>query len=314
MMSEKLTLGVLDFCSVPPDKTNDYVLRSTLKLAQKADAFGYSRYWLTEHHGDSAHSSPELLIPLIAGMTQTIRVGAAGILLYFYSPLKVAENFKLLETLFSNRIDLGIGRGISEPLINQALLDGRSQTCNLDLYREKVEQLMNYLDGSSQVQVTPIGAFPPEVWVLGSSRNSVPLAAHNGLAYSHSLFHQGCQDNPSILQEYRETFQVHFEKIPTPCCNLAVAGICADTEAEAYRLLEQHTNDFVVPTVVGNAPQCKEKLQALQERYDIDEIIFLDLCQEFESRLRCYELLAAEFGLTNHSTQPIQMKKFPAVV
>ena len=298
-MSEQLSLGVLDFCTVPPGKTHGYALSTTIELARRVEAFGYSRYWLAEHHGGGAHASPELLIPIIAGLTRRIRVGAAGVLLYFYSPLKVADNFNLLETLFSERIDLGIGRGGADPLTAQALLDGRTRTLERDLYKEKVEHLMDYLRGNSQVRVTPVSPTIPEVWVLGSGRNSVPIAAHNGVAYSHSLFHKGCQDDPSILKEYRETFQTQSKKVPTPRCNIAVAGICADTEARAHQLQEQHTNDFIMLNVVGTANQCKEKLLALQERYAVNEIIFLDICQEFDDRLRSYELLASELGLTS---------------
>jgi luciferase family oxidoreductase group 1 len=313
-MSEQISLGVLDFCSIPPNKTNGYALRSTVELARRVDTLGYSRYWLTEHHKGAAHASPELLIPIIAGLTKRIHVGAAGILLYFYSPLKVVENFGLLETLFSERIDLGICRGGQEPLIAQALLDGRTRKLDLNLYKEKVETLMNYLYGSSKIPATLIDSPQPEVWVLGQGWRSVSLAAQNGVAYSHSLFHKGFQDNPTILQKYRETFEPRFEKIPTPRCNIAVAGICADTEAQAYQLLEQHSNyQFIIPSIVGNPSQCKEQLEALQERYGVSEIIFLDLCQECEDRLRSYELLAAELGLTSVSAPRFNMTESLAI-
>jgi alkanesulfonate monooxygenase SsuD/methylene tetrahydromethanopterin reductase-like flavin-dependent oxidoreductase (luciferase family) len=124
------------------------------------------------------------------------------------------------------------------------------------------------------------------------------LAAQNGIAYSHSLLHTGAQDNPNIFQEYRKTFQPRL--LSSPKLNIAVAGICADTEDQAYKLLKQHTNSFVIPNVVGTAKQCKEKLLAIQERFDVNEIIFLDLCHELEDRLRSYELLASELNLGDY--------------
>lgn len=297
-MSKQLTLGVLDFCSVP-NKTSVYNLRSTIQLARQAEILGYSRYWLAEHHEFTSHASPEILIPTIAGMTKKIRVGSAGILLYFYSPLKVAENFKLLETLFRGRIDLGLCRGATIPSIAKELLDGRTRILNLDLYREKVENLLHFLHDSSSIYVPPAGSVtPPEVWSLGSGWNSMRLAAQNGIAYSHSLFHKGAQDDPNIVQEYRKTFQPRL--LLSPKLNIAVAGICADTEDRAYELLKQHKNSFVIPTVVGTAGQCKEKLLAIQKRFDVDEIIFLDLCHELEDRLRSYELLASELNLRDY--------------
>ena len=311
-MNEQISLGVLDFCSVPPKRNSKYTLHNTIELACQVEALGYSRYWLAEHHGSAAHASPEILIPLIAALTKRIRIGAAGILLYFYSSLKVAENFKLLETLFSGRIDLGVCGGYADPLTAQALLDGRAKEPNFDLYQEKVEHLINFLYKTPEIRVTPLGSAAPQIWVLGGGGNSLSLAAQNGLVYSHSLFHIGFQDNPSLLQNYRETFRSRTEKNLVPHCNIAVAGICAETEAQARRLLKQHTNEFIVPTIVGNPSQCKEKLQVLQERYGVNEIIFLDLCQEYEDRLRSYALLAAELELATISEQYAQITELPA--
>ena len=296
-MSKQLSLGVLDFCAVP-GKTSIYALSSTIQLARQAEVLGYSRYWLTEHHELTAHASPELLIPTIAGITEKIRVGSAGILLYFYSPFKVAENFKLLETLFRGRIDLGLCRGVATPSITKELLDGRTRELSLNLYQEKVESLLHFLHDSSSVNVPPVGSATPEVWSLGSGWNSMRLAAQNGIAYSHSLFHKGAQHDPSIIQEYREKFQPRL--LLSPKQNVTVAGICAETENQAHRLLKQHTNSFVIPSIVGTASQCKEKLLALQERFKVDEIIFYDVCHELEDRLRSYELLAEELKLENN--------------
>lgn len=314
MMTKKLNLGVLDFCSVPPKKTNKYALHTTIELACRAEALGYSRYWLAEHHGNAAHASPELLIPLIAGLTKKIRIGTAGILLYFYSPLKIAENFKLLETLFEGRIDLGVCRGGAVPYLAQALLDGRTRNLDLELYQEKVERLIKYLRGSSNLQSLSPDISIPEVWILGSGWNSVPTAANNGLAYSYSLFHKGFQDNPDILKTYQESFEAKSNIISVSLNNIAVAGICAETEAKADRLLEQHNNEFIVPSVVGNPRQCKNKLLELQERYGVDEIIFLDLCQEFEDRLHSYELLATELGLMNSALQKTTTTELSTIV
>jgi len=313
IMSKKLNLGVLDFCCVPPKKNEIYALSATIELARRVDELGYSRYWLAEHHGSTAHASPELLIPVITGLTRRIRVGTAGVLLSFYSPFKVAENFKLLEALFSERIDLGIARGLTDKLTSEALLDGRTREPDLDLYKEKVETLIKFLRGNSQVWVMPFTTPPPEVWVLGSGRGSMPLAAQNGVGYSHSLLHDGFDGNPSILEEYCQTFQLQSQKIPAPLYNIAVAGICAETETSVKQLLEQHTNNSLVPSVVGTPNQCKEKLLELQERYKVNEIIFLDLCQEFEARLRSYQLLAAELGLSDLPAQNFDMSEYPAV-
>lgn len=304
-MNTPLNLGILDFCDVHPNQTDIYSLSSTIELARHADALGYSRYWLAEHHEwGTAHASPELLIPVIAGLTQKIRVGTAGVLLSFYSPLKVADNFKLLELLFSERIDLGIARGLTDESISQALLGGKTKYKDYSVYQEKVDNLIAYLHNQGKIPAKPYSANSPEVWVLGSGNSSMPLAAQNGVAYSHSLLHSGFDGNPLILQEYRETFQAKSGQMLAPKYNIAIAGICAETETDVQRLLKPSQDDCIVASVTGTPSQCKKKLQELQERYEVDEIIFMDLCRKFEDRVRSYELLAAEFGLMDRNQNP----------
>ena len=107
-----LDLSVLDQSPVRSGGTPAQALAETVQLAQAADSLGYRRYWLAEHHGTDgfAGSAPEVLITRVAAATSHIRVGAGGVMLAHYSPLKVAENFRVLENLYPGRIDLGIGR------------------------------------------------------------------------------------------------------------------------------------------------------------------------------------------------------------
>src|ERR1700759_4899578 len=122
-----LTLGVLDQSPISPGGTAAQALRETLELARRCDRLGYSRYWLAEHpHSRSfASAAPEILIGRIAAETSRLRVGSGGILLQHYSPLKVAESFRLLEALYPGRIDLGIGRSSgAEPHIKKTLQQG----------------------------------------------------------------------------------------------------------------------------------------------------------------------------------------------
>src|SRR5882672_6613243 len=121
-----LRLGVLDQSPVRGGGAAE-AIHETLELAEICDRLGYYRYWLAEHHATPglAGSTPEVLIGQVAARTSRIRVGAGGVMLQHYSPLKVAENFRMLETLFPGRIDLGIGRAPgSDPLTARALAHG----------------------------------------------------------------------------------------------------------------------------------------------------------------------------------------------
>src|SRR5919199_4987585 len=120
-------LSVLDQSPVRATQSPADAVRETLRLAEAADRLGYHRYWLAEHHSTPglAGSSPEVLIGQVAARTKQLRVGSGGVMLMHYSPLKVAESFRVLETLFPGRIDLGIGRAPgADPLTTQALAYG----------------------------------------------------------------------------------------------------------------------------------------------------------------------------------------------
>src|ERR671933_1553347 len=120
-------LSVLDQSPIRATQTPAAAIRETLRLAEAAERLGYHRYWLAEHHSTSglAGSSPEVLIGQVAARTSRLRVGSGGVMLSHYSSLKVAEQFRMLETLFPGRIDLGIGRAPgSDGLTNAALAVG----------------------------------------------------------------------------------------------------------------------------------------------------------------------------------------------
>src|SRR5947209_16350919 len=107
-----IQLGALDFSPVTRGMKPADAIWDTIDLSKDLDALGYSRFWIAEHHGSGvAHSCPEILIPVIAGITHRIRVGSAGILLRLYNPLKIAKTFRLLHAIYPRRIDLAIARG-----------------------------------------------------------------------------------------------------------------------------------------------------------------------------------------------------------
>jgi luciferase family oxidoreductase group 1 len=292
--STRLRLGVLDLCPAPPDTTGRAALFDSLETAVRVEALGFSRYWLAEHHGPgTAHSCPEILVGLIAQMTEHIRVGTAGILLNYYSPLKVAKTFRLLQALFPGRIDLGVGAGgVDEDTARGLIGDPKT----MPDYAGKVRDLAAYLH-DDKLPITPRGVGVPEMWVLGSGGlTSALTAARNGTAYGLALFLPGGKDDPAPIEAYRSQFHPS-PTLARPQWNIAVAGVCADTDEEALRLCALHRNSFLVPTVVGGPEQCRAQLQQLSERYQTDEIIFVALSGSAERRLRSYELLAQVFEL-----------------
>ncbi len=213
----------------------------TIELAKLCDELGYYRYWVAEHH-DSIHFAnpcPEILATAIASVTNNIRVGSGGVMLSHYSPLKVAECFKMMATLFPDRIDLGVGRAPGGTGLTSQALAFPHQPHHGDLYAQQAQQLKGFIEGNlpqnnpySQIKVLPDSSPQPELWMLGSSGGSAGLAGHLGYNIALARFIDPDNCHPSIFSEYLEQWK-RAEHQGTPNRMLAIACICADTEEEA---------------------------------------------------------------------------------
>jgi len=330
-------LSVLDQSPVRSGGTPADAIHETLDLARAADRLGYHRYWLAEHHSTAglAGSSPEVLIGRVAALTSRIRVGSGGVMLTHYSPLKVAESFRVLETLFPGRIDLGIGRAPgSDPLTARALSHGPG-ALGLEHFPNQIADLIAFLgDGLpaghpfAGVRAMPTGPTAPDVWLLGSSGDSAAYAAHFGTAFSFAHFIND-EGGPEVVRAYRE----HFRPSPwldAPRASVAAFAVCADTEAEAERLarsrdlflvrlrtgrpgpypsVEEALAHPYTPlelaivrhtrrrTITGAPERARERLLALADEYGVDELVVVTITHSPKARLRSYELLAEAFGL-----------------
>ena len=250
-----LTLGVVDQSPRRQGGTAREALSETLELARVCDRLGYHRYWLAEHHGAGglASASPEILIPLIARETARMRVGSGGVMLTHYSPLKIAEQFRLLTELFPGRIDLGLGRAPGSDLRTAHALSPQGRHAALDRYPEQVEELVSLLEGGyppghplAGVRVTPepardeAGALAPgalpEVWLLGSSTESAALAAERGLAFSYAQFINPVAElGERAARLYRERFRPS-PQLSEPRLSVAVTALCSESGERAEML------------------------------------------------------------------------------
>jgi luciferase family oxidoreductase group 1 len=237
-------LSIVDQCPVPEGFTPADALRSTIDLAQLADRLGYERYWIAEHHatGSFASSAPEVLIARVAADTAHIRVGSGGVMLPHYSPLKVAEVFRMLHALYPDRIDLGIGRAPGgSPLDTFALRRERTRSPMPDDFPQQMAELMAFLSGSfpdehpfREIAVSPAMPDAPEVWLLGSSMWSAAAAAQFGVPYAFAHF-----IDPTHTRKAIEYYREHVNRKGGALAGqtiLALGAICAETEAEAHRI------------------------------------------------------------------------------
>jgi len=337
-------LSVLDQSPIRTGATPADAVNETLALAELADRLGYHRYWLAEHHSTAglAGSTPEILIGQVAARTRHLRVGSGGVMLSHYSPLKVAENFRMLETLFPGRIDLGIGRAPGSDQLTAHALQAGPTAFPTDQFAVQVRDLFGYLTNSlpaehpfARVRAMPAGPTAPEFWLLGSSDQSAALAAYFscGFSFAHFITHHG---GDAVMRMYREHFRPS-EAMPEPVGNIGVFALCADTEEEArylaksrdlwiLRLYRGETGPYPTPeqadsavyserdrailaynqgrTIAGTPEQVREHLEALGKLYGIDEFVVVTICHDFKARLRSYELLAKVFDLAPGASAP----------
>ena len=327
-----MKISAVDQSPIFSNSSADQAIKDTRELAKYCDSLGLNRFWLAEHHGSSSFAgcSPEILIPSLASETESIRIGSGGVMLMHYSPYKVAENFRLLESLFPNRIDLGLGRAPGSDAYQAGALAYGSKTTGPEFFPTKMNDLKSFLEGSvsstksfESVNVTPGLGKLPEVWLLVSSRQGAEYAAHFGLPMALAYFiDPSCID---LADVYRDNFQssIFADK---PKIIVGVFSICADTDKEAEELslsaaawrlnsqkgifgtfptLEEakdsingdlaRTNDN--RTFVGTAQTIREKLQPILNKVEPEELKIITICEPFSARVRSYDLIKQSFAL-----------------
>ena len=339
-----LPLSILDLSPVTTATPPAQALRNTLDLARFADTLGYTRYWLAEHHNlaNIASSAPDIMIGQVAAVTQNMRVGSGGVMLPNHAPLMVMERFKVLEALYPDRIDLGLGRAPGTDQITALALRRRQDTTGeqddfLDRFQEMILFENNGFPPNhpfSKVAAMPTGVKLPPIWLLGSSGYSAELAAHVGAGFSFAHHFSDFPPEGPMLA-YRNEFKPSGWR-QTPYAILGVAAICAATETEADTLAKSADLHFARRAVgqygplaspeeaaaypytpvdrqriehnrkrliVGSPAQVRARIMALADATKADEVMITTMVFDHAARKRSYELLADEFKLRTDSTR-----------
>ena len=327
-----VTLSILDQSPVHGTETATEALQHTIELATKAEAWGYHRFWVSEHHASDRvmGSSPEVLMAHLLAKTTRIRVGSGGVMLQHYSPYKVAENFNVLASLAPGRVDLGIGRGPGGlPRSTRALQQEMGD--KVKPFAEKLLELEQFLHNRLEethplygLRVSPVPPQPAEVFLLGTTTSSAELAASLGMPY---VFAQFLNSDATTMGEALTTYHTCFEATQRqpPQALLALSVIAADTDEEArhyatdikvVRIRLASGRTFTVGTVAGaeefgrqsqenytiatheanvvhgSRDTVLQQLYDMQRRYGVDELIVVTAIRDFHQRLHSYELLS----------------------
>jgi luciferase family oxidoreductase group 1 len=322
-------LSILDLAPVITGATPADAFHNSLDLARHAEKWGYNRYWVAEHHNmpGIASSATSLVIGYIAAGTSTIRVGSGGIMLPNHAPLVIAEQFGTLESMYPDRIDLGLGRapGSDQPAA-RALRRGLGSDGHD--FPELLNELRSYLNPDFNSKPAGVRAIPGEglsipIWLLGSSGFSAQLAGQLGLPFAFAS-HFAPDYIMQALELYRSNFRPS-DALDKPYVMTGVNIIAADTDEEARYLATSHQQQFLniirgttgqlnppvesmdslwsqhEKTVVqnqlrfsiaGGKDTVRERLQSFLDQTQADEFIVTAQIYDHQARLRSYEILA----------------------
>ena len=319
-------ISILDKSPLTAGETAAQALNRTLTLAQQAEAWGYHRFWIAEHHNTDqlASPSPELAIAWILGQTRQIRVGSGGVMLQHYSPYKVAENFNLLASIAPGRVDLGVGKAPGGlPLSTRALQQGLNQE-DKGTFADQLAQLDNWLsltdaEGEESVRATPIPPRRADGFLLGASLESARLAAQLDWNF---VFAAHLNGDKALLREV----QTRWRALSRRDAIIAVQAIVAEDSAAASELAKQveiwgvelengqrvtvgsEAQGIAFARQAGSAPtriarressllagtadEVKAQLDELHAEWGIDEFIIDTPVAEGEARVNSLRLLA----------------------
>ena len=323
---KKFEISVLDLAPVKQNKTIHDTFNDSLELARAVEKLDYKRFWLAEHHNISsiASSATSVLIGFIANGTEKIRVGSGGIMLPNHSSLVIAEQFGTLESLFPNRIDLGVGRAPGTDGLTAQALGRNPQNINQH-FPKQIQELQKYFsieNAGSLVRAIPGEGCDIPIYILGSSTDSAWLASEMGLPYAFAG-HFAPQMMETAFEIYHQNYEPSKE-FPTPYTIACVNGIAAETDEEANKLLttlyqafvnlirndrkpyappvddideiwnqmeKMHVQNMLTYSFVGSEETVKSQMKEFQRRFQVNEMMITSPIYEQEARINSYAII-----------------------
>jgi luciferase family oxidoreductase group 1 len=333
-----IPFSVLDLSPVPLGQTPADAFRHSLDLAQHAEAWGFKRFWLAEHHNmpGIASAATAVVIGHIAGGTKTIRVGSGGVMLPNHAPLVIAEQFGTLASLYPHRIDLGLGRAPGTDQTTARALRRDHLQESAERFPDDVEELLRYFAepvAGQRVRAVPGAGLNVPVWLLGSSLFSAQLAAALGLPFAFAS-HFAPDQLLSALHVYRSQFRPSAA-LAKPYAMVGVNLFAAETDAEGQRLftslqqqflnLRRGTPGQLPPPVdqleasefelagvrhslacsaIGSAETVRAALESIIAQTQADELILTAQIYDHAARLRSFEIGAQVRDAIGATSEP----------
>ena len=321
-----VSISILDLVPVILGETPREALHKSLDLAQHAERFGYTRYWVAEHHNMTgiASAATSVVIGYLASGTSKIRIGSGGIMLPNHSPLVIAEHFGTLESLYPGRIDLGLGRAPGTDSLTVRAL--RRDPARTDDFPNDIVELQHFLEpakSGQRVRAVPGAGTEVPIWILGSSTYGADLAASLGLPYAFAS-HFAPDSLLSALEIYRQQFKPS-KQLAQPYAMACVNVVASDTDEEAKRLFttiqqsftnlvrgaggklqapidniddywnsmeKYHAQHMLKYSFVGSRETVLTDLDKFAALTQVDELMIATSIYDHSARLRSYEIVA----------------------
>ena len=322
-------LSVLDLVPIGEGGTVAEALAATAQVARRADALGYRRLWVAEHHNipSVASTAPEVLLAHLGALTDRIRLGSGGIMLPNHAPLAVAERFGMLEALYPGRIDLGLGRAPGTDMRTAMAL----RSTDPNAFVDQLAQLRGHLgEGYGGMRAVAGEHTEPEIWMLGSTDGGARIAAALGIPFAFAHHFHPHYTEPALAL-YRRSFRPS-PQLESPRVIVAASAIVGDDDEHAARLAlpagvsmlrlrqgrpvpiptveraeaivaglgpsERSVVDEVVERIICGGPgRVESGVLELAERTGADEIMLTSNVVDPEARIRGLESLATAFAL-----------------
>ncbi|WP_067838245.1 LLM class flavin-dependent oxidoreductase [Amphibacillus sediminis] len=327
MVRLNIPVSILNLAPIREGESQKQAIEATVDLAKAAEAMGYQRYWIAEHHNTSTlvSSATVILIKHVLEHTEAIRVGSGGIMLPNHAPLVVAEQFGTMATLYPERVDLGLGRAPGTDMLTASALRRSKGHDSVHTFPDDVQALLKYFGPSSEQDF--VKAFPGvdthvPLYILGSSTDSAKLAAKLGLPYAFAS-HFAPQHMAEAIEIYRDQFQPS-NYLSEPYIIICLNVIAADSDDEAKKEMTSmqqfflnvirgtnqplsppidQINDIWSPqekytvqsmtsyTLVGEHASIRQQLYEFQQAYDVDEIMAVSYIFDRKKQKRSYQIL-----------------------
>jgi len=326
-MNKKIPLSVLDLVPIAEGFSITQAIDNSTKLAQAVEEFGYSRYWVAEHHNFSgiASAATSVILSYIGAKTKKIRIGSGGIMLPNHAPLVIAEQFGTLESLYPNRIDLGLGRapGTDRKTMLALRRDINNDGSDFPLMLEELQYYLSNKAINKGIKAVPGYGLDIPIWLLGSSTFSAQLAAQKGLPFVFAS-HFAPDSMDDAIKIYHANFKPS-EQLNEPYLIVCINIVCAQTNEEAQYLATTELQKFLYlqrgdnkqlpkPTkdmnslweeweeksikhktresIWGTPEVVKEGLEKLIQRTQANEVMINAMIHNPEDKIKSYELIS----------------------